>query len=161
MPVPRLWPRRKPVPRCWTVSYTHLDVYKRQLRVSTEVGNSASAPISSPVPITQTPEAKALDLLQKEHQPYCYPSLNLFNANRPEDESGAVREMKRNADVLVNTLDSFGVKTKILDICRGPSVTRYELQPQAGIKVSRITSLADDIALNLACLLYTSYRCSS
>ena len=121
-----------------------------RLRVSTEVGNSASAPISSPVPITQTPEAKALDLLQKEHQPYCYPSLNLFNANRPEDESGAVREMKRNADVLVNTLDSFGVKTKILDICRGPSVTRYELQPQAGIKVSRITSLADDIALNLA-----------
>lgn len=121
-----------------------------RLRVSSEVGNSASAPISSPVPITQTPEAKALAMTQKEHQPYCYPSLNLFNANRPEDESGAVREMKRNADILVNTLDSFGVKTKILDICRGPSVTRYELQPQAGIKVSRITSLADDIALNLA-----------
>ena len=121
-----------------------------RLRVSAEVGNSASAPISSPVPITQTPEAKALAMVQKEHQPYCYPSLNLFNANRPEDESGAVREMKRNADILVNTLDSFGVKTKILDICRGPSVTRYELQPQAGIKVSRITSLADDIALNLA-----------
>ena len=50
----------------------------------------------------------------------------------------------------MNTLDSFGVKTHILDICRGPSVTRYELQPQAGIKVSRITSLSDDIALNLA-----------
>ncbi|MDY5502042.1 MAG: DNA translocase FtsK, partial [Gemmiger sp.] len=57
---------------------------------------------------------------------------------------------KKNADILVNTLDSFGVKTTMLDICRGPSVTRYELQPQAGIKVSRITSLADDIALNLA-----------
>ena len=122
-----------------------------RLRVSTEVGNSASAPISSPAPIIKsTPEALALSMVQKEHQPYCYPSLNLFNANRPEDESGAVREMKRNADILVNTLDSFGVKTKILDICRGPSVTRYELQPQAGIKVSRITSLADDIALNLA-----------
>ncbi len=122
-----------------------------RLRVSAEVGNSASAPISSPAPITKsTPEALALSMVQKEHQPYCYPSLNLFNANRPEDESGAVREMKRNADILVNTLDSFGVKTKILDICRGPSVTRYELQPQAGIKVSRITSLADDIALNLA-----------
>lgn len=122
-----------------------------RLRVSTEVGNSASAPISSPAPITKsTPEALALSMVQKEYQPYCYPSLNLFNANRPEDESGAVREMKRNADILVNTLDSFGVKTKILDICRGPSVTRYELQPQAGIKVSRITSLADDIALNLA-----------
>ena len=57
--------------------------------------------------------------------------------------------MKKNADILVNTLDSFGVKTTMLDICRGPSVTRYELQPQAGINVSRITSLADDIALAL------------
>ena len=85
-----------------------------------------------------------------EPKPYAYPSLDLFNATRPEDEAGAEREMRRNADVLINTLDSFGVKTKILDICRGPSVTRYELQPQAGIKVSRITSLADDIALNLA-----------
>lgn len=58
--------------------------------------------------------------------------------------------MKKNADTLVKTLDSFGVKTRILDICRGPSVTRYELQPQAGVKISRITNLADDIALNLA-----------
>ena len=76
--------------------------------------------------------------------------MNLFNAAKPEDERGAAAEMKKNADILVNTLDSFGVKTHILDICRGPSVTRYELQPQAGIKVSRITSLSDDIALNLA-----------
>ena len=65
-------------------------------------------------------------------------------------DRGAAAEIKKNADILVNTLDSFGVKTHILDICRGPSVTRYELQPQAGIKVSRITSLSDDIALNLA-----------
>lgn len=123
-----------------------------RLRVSAAVGNSASAPISTPPSAARaTPEAQALAAAAEEPvQPYCYPSLNLFNANHPEDEAGAVREMKRNADVLVNTLDSFGVKTKILDICRGPSVTRYELQPQAGIKVSRITSLADDIALNLA-----------
>lgn len=123
-----------------------------RLRVSTSVGNSASAPVSSPPAAAKaTPEAQALAAASREPAaPYCYPSLNLFNANRPEDEAGAVREMKHNADVLVNTLDSFGVKTKILDICRGPSVTRYELQPQAGIKVSRITSLADDIALNLA-----------
>ena len=87
---------------------------------------------------------------KEEFPPYTYPSLNLFNAAKPEDERGAAAEMKKNADILVNTLDSFGVKTHILDICRGPSVTRYELQPQAGIKVSRITSLSDDIALNLA-----------
>lgn len=59
-------------------------------------------------------------------------------------------ELKNNATKLVDTLNSFGVSTKIVDICRGPSVTRYELQPAAGVKISRITSLADDIALALA-----------
>ena len=122
------------------------------LQVSTSVGNSASAPISSPPSAAKAdPNTMNLAAMQSEPvEPYCYPSLNLFNATRPDDEAGAAREMKKNADILVNTLDSFGVKTTMLDICRGPSVTRYELQPQAGIKVSRITSLADDIALNLA-----------
>ena len=122
------------------------------LQVSTSVGNSASAPISSPPSVAKAdPNTMNLAAMQAEPvEPYCYPSLNLFNATHPDDEAGAAREMKKNADILVNTLDSFGVKTTMLDICRGPSVTRYELQPQAGIKVSRITSLADDIALNLA-----------
>ena len=122
------------------------------LQVGTSVGNSASAPISSPPSAAKAdPNTMNLAAMQAEPvEPYCYPSLNLFNATRPDDEAGAAREMKKNADILVNTLDSFGVKTTMLDICRGPSVTRYELQPQAGIKVSRITSLADDIALNLA-----------
>ena len=122
------------------------------LQVSTSVGNSASAPISSPPSVAKAdPNTMNLAAMQAEPvEPYCYPSLNLFNATRPDDEAGAAREMKKNADILVNTLDSFGVKTTMLDICRGPSVTRHELQPQAGIKVSRITSLADDIALNLA-----------
>ena len=123
-----------------------------RVRVSTAVGNSAGAPIHTP-PSAAKADPNAMRLPTSEEQPpepYCYPSLNLFNPTRPDDEAGAAREMKKNADTLVNTLDSFGVKTTMLDICRGPSVTRYELQPQAGIKVSRITSLADDIALNLA-----------
>ena len=123
-----------------------------RVRVSTAVGNSASAPIRTP-PSAAKADPNAMRLPTSEEQPpepYCYPSVNLFNPTRPDDEAGAAREMKKNADILVNTLDSFGVKTTMLDICRGPSVTRYELQPQAGIKVSRITSLADDIALNLA-----------
>ena len=52
--------------------------------------------------------------------------------------------------ILVDTLQSFGVQTRIIDIARGPAVTRYELQPSAGVKISKITNLADDIALNLA-----------
>ncbi len=69
------------------------------------------------------------------------------------DNSGSAdyeEELKYNAKKLVDTLNSFGVSTKIVDICRGPSVTRYELQPAAGVKISRITGLADDIALALA-----------
>lgn len=59
-------------------------------------------------------------------------------------------ELQQNAEILVNTLKSFGVQTRIVDINRGPSVTRYELQPAAGVKVSRITSLTDDIKMSLA-----------
>ena len=70
--------------------------------------------------------------------------------SRDETDPGAQEELKANAQKLVDTLESFGVRTRVLDISRGPSVTRYEVQPMAGVKISRITSLADDIALNLA-----------
>jgi S-DNA-T family DNA segregation ATPase FtsK/SpoIIIE len=72
---------------------------------------------------------------------------------RLADNKGAMNyeeELKINAKKLIDTLDSFGVSTKIVDICRGPSVTRYELQPAAGVKISKITGLSDDIALALA-----------
>ena len=59
-------------------------------------------------------------------------------------------ELQTYGQMLVDTLKSFGVQTKIVDISRGPAVTRYELQPAAGVKISKITNLADDIALNLA-----------
>ncbi|MDL2219833.1 DNA translocase FtsK [Ruminococcaceae bacterium OttesenSCG-928-O06] len=83
-------------------------------------------------------------------QPYHFPPASLFAAQPPEATSGVREEMRRTADLLVGTLASFGVETRILDVSRGPSVTRYEVQPQAGVKISRITNLADDIALNLA-----------
>ena len=81
---------------------------------------------------------------------YAYPPLSLFQKQKAADEGDIEAELRHNADLLVSTLESFGVKTRMLDISRGPSVTRYELQPQAGVKISRITGLADDIALNLA-----------
>ena len=81
---------------------------------------------------------------------YQYPPIELFEKTQEESDPGAQEELKANAQKLVDTLESFGVRTRVLDISRGPSVTRYELQPMAGVKISRITSLADDIALNLA-----------
>jgi S-DNA-T family DNA segregation ATPase FtsK/SpoIIIE len=81
---------------------------------------------------------------------YSYPPLTLLSpADRP-DNIDVAGELRSNAARLVDTLKSFGVETRITDISRGPAVTRYELQPSAGVKISRITSLADDIALNLA-----------
>lgn len=82
---------------------------------------------------------------------YHFPPIELLRESHNDiNAENAEAEMKTNADILVNTLKSFGVMTRIVDIHRGPTVTRYELQPSAGVKISKITSLADDIALNLA-----------
>ncbi len=72
------------------------------------------------------------------------PTSNKSSAKAGENES------QQKAVTLVDTLKSFGVQTRVIGIHRGPSVTRFELQPAAGVKVSKITGLADDIALNLA-----------
>ena len=81
---------------------------------------------------------------------YSYPPLSLLNKSKATDTAALSAELDHTAEHLVETLKSFGVETRIVDISRGPTVTRYELQPCAGVKVSKITNLADDIALNLA-----------
>lgn len=82
---------------------------------------------------------------------YTFPPIELLKSvDNDLNAAEAEAEMKTNADTLVDTLKSFGVQTRIVDIHRGPTVTRYELQPSAGVKISKITGLADDIALNLA-----------
>lgn len=83
-------------------------------------------------------------------RPYSPPPVTLLAGAQPVKNEDVADELKANAERLVDTLRSFGVETRITDISRGPAVTRYELQPSAGVKISRITSLADDIALNLA-----------
>lgn len=96
--------------------------------IQNEIAENVTAPAEYVIP--------PMELLKK--------SSNELNAEEAE------AEMKQNADTLVETLKSFGVMTRIVDIHRGPTVTRYELQPNAGVKISKITGLADDIALNLA-----------
>ncbi|MCL2086744.1 MAG: DNA translocase FtsK [Oscillospiraceae bacterium] len=78
------------------------------------------------------------------------PTLLLNDIISEKDPLEIEAELQGNADKLIETLKSFGVQTKIVGICRGPSVTRYEIQPAAGVKISKITGLVDDIALNLA-----------
>ncbi len=81
---------------------------------------------------------------------YTFPSVRLLRQRFDSNDGDAMRELQNNATKLVDTLKSFGVAASITNICRGPSVTRYELKPAAGVKINKITNLADDIALNLA-----------
>lgn len=82
---------------------------------------------------------------------YILPPVTLLNEpKRSATDENINSEIEHNAETLVNTLKSFGVSTKFLEAVRGPSVTRYELQPATGVKISKITGLVDDISLNLA-----------
>lgn len=87
---------------------------------------------------------------ENENENYRLPPIECLREASKTAAKVSGEELKETANKLVSTLKSFGVETKILDISKGPSVTRYELQPSAGVKISRITNLADDIALNLA-----------
>ncbi len=85
-----------------------------------------------------------------ENRVYTFPPLTLLNAPKITRQSDSEGEIQQNAEVLMDTLSSFGVKTRLLGAVRGPAVTRYELQPSAGVRISKITQLSNDIALNLA-----------
>ena len=115
--------------------------------ISTLVAAAMEKPAASEQAAAAAPaeEAEPVDVFQ-----YKYPPIELFERSPEEADTAAQDELQANARKLVDTLESFGVHTKMRDISRGPAVTRYELQPMAGVKISRITSLADDIALNLA-----------
>ncbi len=82
--------------------------------------------------------------------PYVFPSISLLKEAKNPDSENINEELRKKADTIMMTLQSFGVQAKVINICRGPAVTRYELQPGAGVKVSKIASLADDLALALA-----------
>lgn len=81
---------------------------------------------------------------------YRYPPTELLKASNSVSVKALNSELEATANRLVEALRSFNVETRVVDISRGPTVTRYELQPCAGVKISKITNLADDIALNLA-----------
>ena len=97
-------------------------------------------------------DEKVVPIAYEEPKEYIFPSTDLLT---PGTASGKGREelarsMQETADKLKRTLQDFGVGVTITNISRGPSVTRYELQPEQGVKVSKIVNLADDLKLNLA-----------
>lgn len=107
-------------------------------------------PVISGVDITDdVPEPKPVPKRASAKKPYKFPPISLLTKGNSE-KNGNIAELKATATKLEEVLQSFGVKVTVTDISKGPSVTRYEMIPETGVKVSKIVSLADDIKLNLA-----------
>ncbi len=117
-------------------------------------GTAHAAP---PKPAAMSAPAKETEHTQSLHknpaakpQKYIFPPLELLQKPNAKSSGDSSRQLKETAARLQQTLLTFGVKVTVTDISQGPSVTRYELQPEQGVKVSKIVGLADDIKLNLA-----------
>ena len=97
-------------------------------------------------------DVENINIDQMDEIEYVFPPMKLLSAPRSRSGRGQMteRNIKETAVKLQNTLESFGVHVTVTNVSCGPAVTRYELQPEQGVKVKSITSLADDIKLNLA-----------
>ena len=104
----------------------------------------------------QQKEDKTKQVLQLQHtlvveeDNYVYPSVNLLQKSSKKALKGGTKALQETATRLQRTLYSFGVQAKVENVSVGPAITRYELKPAEGVRVSKIANLADDIALNLA-----------
>ena len=85
----------------------------------------------------------------KKEDNYIFPSVDLLNRPKPNNNMMSGNQLEERASLLEQTLNDFNVEAKVLNVTQGASVTRYEVQPATGVKVSKITGLADDIALNM------------
>ncbi|MBO7746593.1 DNA translocase FtsK [Paenibacillus sp. MWE-103] len=98
----------------------------------------------------EEPDAAGSIVKPPSEKPYLLPSLALLQKPNGGGKAGEAADSIESRRKLEATLESFGVRAKVLDVVRGPAVTRYEVQPATGVKVSRIVGLTDDIALALA-----------
>lgn len=120
---------------------------------SREEKKSKDEPVKPPV--VNVDKNGQTTFLEKDNKisAYVYPPVDILKyAKNPVASEIVQQEIQEKSAKLVETLETYGAKTRIVGIHRGPSVTRYELQPAAGVRVSKITGLADDIALNLAAM---------
>lgn len=108
--------------------------------------NDSKQEILPPGKVTGTPISR----LTPKDGNYQLPSLALLHKSLKVKNPRINKDLADNVKILEDTLDSFGVKVKVTHVTQGPAITRYEAQPAPGVKVSKITSLADDIALSLA-----------
>ncbi|MBM7094235.1 DNA translocase FtsK [Bacillus sp. H-16] len=129
--------------------------------------SEGTAPLSSKTPSSEDPQAKkpipdeeeeeavpvptaSLAVISRENENYELPDSGLLNNPKKTNQTKEHHLLSKNARKLEQTLESFGVKARVTEVHLGPSVTKYEVYPSAGVKVSKIVNLSDDLALALA-----------
>ncbi len=113
------------------------------------VREKQDAPVAKPEPPKE--EKKEAPKPPKKKKKHIFPPIDIFEKRQDfEDQEAVNEELQEKARIIVDTLKSFNLNTRITDVSRGPTVTRYELMPEAGVKVRSIANLQDDIALYLA-----------
>ena len=112
------------------------------------VGLQVPSIISTTEDTAQVAVSKDGQIHRSYDRPYHFPSLDILAKGKGSQNNG--EEVAHNAMMLENVLSNFGITAKVVNATQGPTVTRYEIEPAPGVKVSRIVNLTDDIALNLA-----------
>ncbi len=127
---------------------------ERRSKEKSAANETADVPASKPAakkqPLEGDDETDIGPVDEITEKPYVFPRIDLLKRPDRSQQSMSPLELRETALKLENTLHSFGVSVTVTNYTSGPNVTRYELQPEVGTKVSRITALADDIKLNLA-----------
>lgn len=111
-------------------------------------------PVKEPKKLTKSEAANSKleesDFIpSEEYKDYEYPPIDLLKMPKRSTSMASERELRERAELLEDTLDSFGIEATVTNVIQGPTVTRYEVHPSSGVKVSRIKNLNDDIALNM------------
>ena len=151
---PYVSPRPFPVPPLPTESAKDelemLDISKKPAEPEKPKKEPELPPVKEPDPVPDVPDEDEEEPVIESQPTYRKPPITCLKEPIHDGNDNFSDELKSNAQKLLDTLESFNVHAKITEISRGPSVTRYELQPDAGVRINKITNLADDIALRLA-----------
>ncbi len=126
-----------------------LEVEPKEIVIS-DFSNHVTAEVIDQQPIPLEPLTGSQNQVETENVDYVLPPIGLLGLAKKVDQRKAMAKINQNAKKLEQTLQSFGVNAKVTQIHLGPAVTQYEVYPEAGVKVSRIVALTDDIALALA-----------
>ncbi len=148
-PVPETAPTEEPKPDAReALEKAARDIQQEEPAVRLE--DLAQPPENAPAEPAENAAAFTPDNASDEDDGYRYPPISLLDEPKYVDDDKAQQEQQQTAQLLVKTLNDFRIGTKVIAVSRGPAVTRYELEPDVGVKLSSITKLSDDLALRLA-----------